>query len=99
MSVELQTALSNAMQLHQSGQLDEAIGQYRPIIEADDSEHQACHLLALVLYQQGDRESACRLWQQAITTMPNEALYRNNCGEMLRQLGRLAEAGTQFAVA
>lgn len=98
-SLPLELQLQSAMVAHQAGRLEEAIVQYAAIIQADSKQHQACHLLALILYQRGDRENASALWEQAIAAMPTDPIYRNNLGEMLRQLGKLSQAETQFTVA
>lgn len=95
--MSLEAQLNAAIALHQAGQLKEAADLYVGIINADPAQHLACHLLALIAYQQGEHEAATALWEQAVAGMPTDPIYRNNCGEVLRQLGRNERAEAHFS--
>jgi tetratricopeptide (TPR) repeat protein len=60
------TLFDQALTLHSSGQLDEALQLYQSIVEQDSSHAGAIHLLGVVLSQKGQFQLAAQFIQNAI---------------------------------
>jgi len=86
------SALSAAVQHHQSGRLDEAGQLYRRVLAIDPREANALHLLGVIACQQNRHEPAIDLIGQAIAINPADASYHANLGVALKETGRLDEA-------
>lgn len=89
-------ALSQALQLHQAGQLEEARRAYETLLGSDPENADVSHLLGLVMFQQGDPESACERISKAVMLRPDDPVIQNNFGEVLRAMGREEEAAKQY---
>jgi predicted TPR repeat methyltransferase len=85
-------AASVAIQLHRSGNLDEAEIIYRRILEIDADHGDALHFLGVLSHQRGRSETAIELIQKSIAVHPDQADRYNNLGNVLVELGRLSEA-------
>ena len=84
--------LSEAIALHQHGQLDAAAARYAAVLAAAPAHFAAMHLLGVARHQQGrDRESV-DLIGAALRIEPNDPAAHANLGLALRQLGRIDEA-------
>ena len=91
-SAVIPARLSEAIALHQRGQLDAAAARYAAVLAAAPAHFAAMHLLGVVRHQQGrDRESV-DLIGAALRIEPNDAAAHANLGLALRQLGRIDEA-------
>jgi predicted TPR repeat methyltransferase len=88
--------LSEAVQLHQRGQLDAAKALYRRVLAHDGREPNALHFLGVIARQQGDAEEAVRLITQAVQLKPGQANQHCNLGAALQDLGRAADALAQY---
>jgi Flp pilus assembly protein TadD len=88
----MQGDLTNAVQHHLNGHLDQAAQIYQAIL-ADDPRHaDALHLLGVLTYQQGNHQQACELIERAITIQPRVAAYYSNLAEVYRSAGQLDKA-------
>ncbi len=95
----MQDVLAAALQRHQSGQLDEAVGLYRQVLTQFPDSANALHLLGVALLALGRPAEAVeplrRLAQlQAAVPVPQLLL-----GDALRGVGRLEEAKTAYLYA
>jgi predicted O-linked N-acetylglucosamine transferase (SPINDLY family) len=96
MSRDSETSVSPAIQLarrHQrAGRWTEAEQVCREILERDNDDPEALHLLGTLAGQQGRLEQAVDWISRAIALRPDVAEYHNNLGLSLRALGRGEEA-------
>jgi protein O-GlcNAc transferase len=84
------------MQHQQAGRLREAESVYRQVLAQRPNEPDALHLLAVVQFQLGQRDSALELIRRAITVHPRTAEYHFHLGWMLSRLGRINESIESF---
>lgn len=89
---QLRQTLSQAMQLHQAGRLEQAEPLYRQVVTADSSHADALHLLGVLLHQRGQHEEAVAFIGRAIARKRLVPEMHSNLGEALRAMGRLDEA-------
>src|ERR1700732_4649478 len=85
-----------ALRWHQSGDLCQAASLYRQILQADPAHADALHLLGVLTFQTGGHETGIGLIRQAIALNPSAAVFHNNLGVYLKDLGRLAEAVASY---
>lgn len=85
-----------AIELHRSGQLQQAKAQYRDILNTEPNHPDALHLYGLVCHQLGDHETAVRYIRKAVELVPSQAVLRNNFGDALHQAGQVDEAVHQL---
>ncbi len=79
--------LASAVKHHQSGHLQQAEQLYQEILRVDPHQPDALHLLGVIAAQVGRHEAAIDLMGRAIQLCPKNALYRNNLGNTMRELG------------
>jgi tetratricopeptide (TPR) repeat protein len=84
-------AMSQAMQWHRQGHIAEAEAVYRQVLQFSPNHPDALHLLGLAAHQTGRQQQALELLQRAVRAAPNAGAW-NNLGEVLRVLGRDAQA-------
>ncbi|SDI06060.1 Tfp pilus assembly protein PilF [Paraburkholderia phenazinium] len=84
-----------AFEAHQAGRVQEAEEGYRRVLGHDPQHADALHLLGLIHARRGALSAAEALIQQA-TGISDSAVFLTNLGDVLVQLGRLAEAETAF---
>ena len=89
--------LQTAIQLHQSGRLDEAGETYADILKTDPRHADAHHLLGLVAFQRAAFNEALDLIDKAITLHPQAAVYHSNRGRALKAVGENRAAASAFA--
>jgi predicted TPR repeat methyltransferase len=85
-------ALSHAVELHQSGQLDKAEGIYQRILSVSPHQPEALNFLGILFYQRGRAEQALSLVNQALERDPQYVSAHNNRGNILKKLSRHEEA-------
>lgn len=90
--VTVAQALDAAMAHHQNGRLTEAEVIYRRILEVDDRNADALHLLGVVAIQSGQKDLAVDRISKAIAINDTVPTYHSNLGVALKDLGRLEEA-------
>jgi tetratricopeptide (TPR) repeat protein len=84
--------VQRALQLHQSGRLDEAEALYREVLREDPGNAVATHYLGLIAWARGDRAEAERLMREALAKDASVPDFHNNLGLLLRDTRRLEEA-------
>ncbi len=84
--------LNQAVQHHQSGQLDKARVIYEQMLEIDPNHSDALHLLGLIAHQAGDKDAAHDMIAKAIRICPGYSIYHNSLGQVLKDHGSLNEA-------
>jgi tetratricopeptide (TPR) repeat protein len=88
----MQDELTQALQLHQSGDLPAAARLYQLITTRDPQQAEAYHLLGVVHHQQGQSAKAVELINRAISLRPSMAAYHSNLAEAYRALGQFERA-------
>src|SRR2546429_7188896 len=86
------TALDAAVQLHQSGRIEEAAGAYRHILETSPDNPNANHLLGVTALQSGRLDEAVQLIGRAIEIQPNVGVYHLNLALALRAQRKIDDA-------
>jgi FkbM family methyltransferase len=93
------TALQNAINLHNQGQLDQADEVYRKFLREVPNHPDALHLRALVAHARGHFADAAKFAEAAIAIAPGIANFHNTAGDAWRRqqqtrqaLRRLTEA-------
>lgn len=89
---DVRSLLSQALSLHQAGQLTEAEELYRKLLAIDPCQFDGRHLLGLVHFQRGDCAEAVRHFDLAIAIKPNAAAAYNSRAAALNALKRFDEA-------
>ena len=89
--------LQNAIQLHQSGRLDEAGRAYGDILRTNPGHADAHHLLGLLAFQRAAFDEALDLIDKAITLHSEAAMYHSNRGRVLKAVGENRAAVSAFA--
>ena len=91
-SAEIGRVLRHAVAAHQRGDLDAAERDYRAVLRTDPAHADAVHFLGLLLHQRERHPESVPLLERSLALAPGNALYRNNLGGVLKELGRLGEA-------
>jgi len=81
-----------AVRHHQRGDLAQAEGLYRQILQAGPYHADACGNLGAVLAAQGRYAEAIPFYRQALRIVPNHANAYSNLGAALKRQGELTEA-------
>ena len=81
-------SLSDALSLHQAGQLAPAAKMYEQILASDKDNADVLHLLGVLRHQQGEHKKAVELIGRAIVHEPNMAAFHANVAEAYRALGQ-----------
>ncbi len=93
---DLTPALKQAADWHRAGRLVQAAGIYQRVLAADPDQADVLHLLATIVYEQGDAKRAVELSRRAVAQAAANPDYLNMLGTALLALGRLPEAETSF---
>jgi protein O-GlcNAc transferase len=88
--------LSLAVQNHQAGNLEVAERLYGQIIQADQGNADAHHLLGVLEYQKGRFDLAIVSMRHAIGLNPRAAQYHTNLGLAHEALGQIGEAAAAY---
>ena len=97
--VTVSQRLNEALALHRSGQLDQAIVGYRSLLKDQPETADALHLLGLALDQKGDTGQALASLEKAIDLRPNSALFHFNFGRLLSGADRPTDAEAAYRMA
>ena len=73
--LDIRSLLTEAVRLHQAGQLEQAAALYRKVLTADPNSADALHLLGMVALQQSQPKIAVELIRKAIALHDREAAY------------------------
>lgn len=88
----LLATLQAGIALHNRGQLEQADGLYRRVLQQNPRHPDALHLRALVAHAQARFQEAAQLAESAIRAAPQVANFRNTAGDAWRRLGKLEQA-------
>jgi tetratricopeptide (TPR) repeat protein/2-polyprenyl-3-methyl-5-hydroxy-6-metoxy-1,4-benzoquinol methylase len=93
--------LTEAVRLHQAGQLDQAAALYRKVLSVHPNSADALHLLGMIALQQGQAQTALELIGKAIALNDRHAPYHSNLALARQTLGDMegAVAGYRRALA
>lgn len=86
------TVLRNAMLLHQSGKVQDAVQLYHQVLNAVPNQADALHYLGIAQHQLGNQEIAIELMLRAINLVPDYVDAQNNLANIFKENGRLNEA-------
>jgi len=89
---QLQNVFSQAVALHQAGQLNGAEALYQKVLNTEPNHADALHLLGVLQAQRDKPALAVELISRAIAIDSTKAVFFSNCGNALRTLKRLDEA-------
>ncbi len=91
--------LQSALQLHQANRLTDAEIAYRKLLQAYPNHPAILQYLGVVLHQTHRHIEALPLIERAISLHPKPTPHSffNNLGEVLRAIGRLAEAADAYS--
>jgi len=100
-SLDIRSVLTEAVRLHQAGQLEQAAALYRKVLATHPDNADALHLLGMVALQQGHAKIAVELIRKAIALHDGEASYHFHLALALQTLNDLpgAVAGYRRALA
>src|SRR5215213_2869637 len=90
-STSNQQRLSEGLDHHRAGRLQQAEVIYRQILQEKPDEPEALNLLGVIALQVGRADAAVPLLSRSVQVAPGFGSL-NNLGESLRYLGRLDEA-------
>ncbi|HWY63702.1 MAG TPA: tetratricopeptide repeat protein, partial [Rhizomicrobium sp.] len=99
--LDIRSLLTEAVRLHQTGQLEQAAALYRKVLTADPNNADALHLSGMVALQQGQPKTAVNLIRKAIALHDREAAYHFHLALALQTLDDMqgAVAGYRQALA
>ncbi|MGD2186479.1 MAG: tetratricopeptide repeat protein, partial [Desulfobacterales bacterium] len=90
--VRIKELLTDAIALHQNGQLLEAEKAYRQILRIESKHSEALHLLGVIAHQMGLHQKAFQLISEAIASEPQNHRFHNNLGLVLEALSQMPAA-------
>ena len=93
---KVQQIFADAVQLHQAGQLQDAIGRYQQAIGLRRNYPEAHYNLGLALQQLGRLDEAVTFYRRAIDLKPDYLDAHSNLGVAFTEQGRLADAASCF---
>ena len=88
--------INTALQLHQSGKLEDAKNIYLEILKSDGNNPDALHFLGLYYHQTGNNASALPLIRRSIELNPENPSFHLNFGPLLFSEGKFDEAETCY---
>ena len=90
--ISVEGALEAAIELHQRGEIEEAVALYGDILTADPGNADASHFLGVARHQLGDSDEAIELLQNSLERAPGNVNAINNLGNIFSEVGELARA-------
>ncbi len=97
--ISVPEALTQAVEHHRAGQLQQAESLYRQILQVNPTQHDALHLLGLIAHQVGKNDVAETYIRESLRYMPTFAEAHNSLGIALLKQGRLDEAVASYETA
>jgi Tfp pilus assembly protein PilF len=91
--------MQQAHGLLRQGRLGEAEHICRQVLQRAPRAAEAVHLLGLIRKDAGDASGGEQLLRQSIALLPNRGEFHANLANLLRRLGRLAEAADSYRAA
>ena len=93
---DLERALKQAVEAHQTGNLAAAETGYRAVLEKAPDNPYALHFMGVIALQNGNPEKAVELIEKAITGVPQFADAWSNLGAAYHALKRMPDAERAF---
>lgn len=93
---DIRSVLTEAVQLHQAGQLEQAAALYSEVLTVHPNNADALHLLGMVALQQGQARSAAELIRKAIALHDRESSYHFHLALALQSLDDMQGAVTNY---
>lgn len=90
--MNIQQKLQQAVELHQKGESDQARKIYEEVLQHDESNVDAIHLIGVLEMQAGNMEPALQKLEQAAQLNPNAVNILTNLGSAQRKSGKINEA-------
>jgi Flp pilus assembly protein TadD/2-polyprenyl-3-methyl-5-hydroxy-6-metoxy-1,4-benzoquinol methylase len=90
--LDVRSVLTEAVRLHQAGQLEQAAALYRDVLTAHPDSADALHLLGMVALQQGQAKTAAELIRKAIAVDDRQAAYHFHLALALQTLNDMEGA-------
>ena len=94
-----EASLSEALEHHEAGRLEQARTLYCSILAQDPDNADSLHLLGLITSEQGDPAAGAALIRRAMALAPGRAPYHNNLALSYRLLGRSEDAVREYRTA
>lgn len=91
--------LDDAVRHLSEGRTEDAIAACRAVLQTEEEQPDALHLLAFITYQSGDAREAIALIRRAVAARPDFPDAHNNLGNMLREQGDLEGAAEEYRTA
>jgi len=88
--------LSRALELHNAGQLDEALAAYQEILLNEPANQYALYNIGLINQTRGDNEVAIEYYDRALAADSTLTVAAYNRALALRDVGRLDESAEAF---
>lgn len=90
--------LSRALELHNAGQLDEALAAYQEILLNEPANQYALYNIGLINQTRGDNEVAIEFYDRALAADSTLTVAAYNRALALRDVGRLDESAEAFEI-
>lgn len=90
--------LSRALELHNAGQLDEALAAYQEILLNEPANQYAQYNIGLINQTRGDNEVAIEFYDRALAADSTLTVAAYNRALALRDVGRLDESAEAFEI-
>jgi tetratricopeptide (TPR) repeat protein len=88
----MQDVLTNAMEMHQAGNLSSAATLYQKVLAEEQENVDALHMLGVLHHQQGDHAQAVEEIGRAVALRPSVPAIHANLAEAYRALGQFERA-------
>jgi len=98
-SLRVQALLKSAVEMHQSGDLDQALAHYTAVLSEEPKNFEALHLSGLIAYQKKNPERGARLMREALKINPNSLACMVNLGLAEHALGNFERAIEKYSAA
>ena len=95
----MQMIFDRAMRHHNAGELAQAQKLYRRILKAEPNHPAVLNLAGVAAFQAGNEKAAIEYLSKAIAVAPDYADAHYNFGNVLSQLGRLADGAESYRAA
>src|SRR5580765_7352434 len=92
-------AVEIGLQHHRNGNLREAEAIYRKVLAAQADHPAALHWLGVIARDTGHKDDELKLLERSVELNPHDPLARQDMGETMASLGRLAEAEQHYLAA
>ncbi|HKY18006.1 MAG TPA: tetratricopeptide repeat protein [Rhizomicrobium sp.] len=92
----MRSVLTEAVRLHQTGQVEQAAALYRKVLAVDPHSADALHLLGMIALQQGQAKTAAELIRKAIAQNDREEAYHFHLALALQTLNDMQGAVASY---